>query len=71
MLRILSNLGYIGGNETLMNLIRSPLEMALMQEVSKQRVSVLSLINKTLKENSSLIYGTIISCRPMKAIRTN
>jgi DNA repair protein RecO (recombination protein O) len=50
VLRILNNLGYIGGNEVLENLIRSPLELALVQEVSAKRRVILSEINKALKE---------------------
>lgn len=50
VLRILSNLGYIGGGEEVQKLARSPLEAGLVYEISKQRSQVLSLINKTLKE---------------------
>lgn len=50
VLRILSNLGYIGGSETLQSLIKSPFEEDLIFEVSKSRVKVLSAINKALKE---------------------
>lgn len=50
VLRILHNLGYIGGNESLQNLIRSPFEENLIFEVSKSRKEVLSQINKALKE---------------------
>ena len=50
VLRTLSNLGYIGGNETLQNLIKSPFEKDLIFEISKSRTSVLSAINKALKE---------------------
>jgi DNA repair protein RecO len=50
VLRILNNLGYIGGNETLQNLVRSPFEEKLIFEVSKSRSRVLHQINKTLKE---------------------
>jgi len=50
VLRILNNLGYIGENETLKNLIKSPFEGNLIFEVSKSRMKVLSEINKALKE---------------------
>jgi recombinational DNA repair protein (RecF pathway) len=50
VLRILDNLGYIGGNEVLQNLIKSPFEENLIFEVSKSRAQVLSQINKALKE---------------------
>ncbi|MEK9182854.1 MAG: DNA repair protein RecO [Patescibacteria group bacterium] len=50
VLRMLSNLGYIGGNETLQNLIKSPFEEDLIFEISKSRTKVLSAINKALKE---------------------
>ena len=50
VLRILNNLGYIGGSDAMQKLIRSPLESDLVFEISKHRSQVLSLINKTLKE---------------------
>ena len=50
VLRILNNLGYIGENEKLQNLIKSPFEENLIYEVSKSRPQVLSQINKALKE---------------------
>ena len=50
VLRILNNLGYIGGSEALQNLIKSPFEENLIFEVSKSRAKVLSQINKALKE---------------------
>jgi hypothetical protein len=50
VLRILDNLGYIGGNETLQTLIRSPFEENLIFEVSKSRSQILHQINKALKE---------------------
>jgi DNA repair protein RecO len=50
VLRILNNLGYIGGNETLQNLVKSPFEENLIFEVSKSRTQILSQINKALKE---------------------
>jgi hypothetical protein len=50
VLRILNNLGYIGGDETLQNLVKSPFESDLIFEVSKSRTEVLHQINKALKE---------------------
>ncbi len=50
VLRILNNLGYIGENEILENLIKSPFEEKLVFEVSKERAKVLHQINKALKE---------------------
>jgi len=50
VLRILNNLGYIGGNEKLENLIQSPLEEELVFEAAKSRPQVLRQINRALKE---------------------
>ena|SRR3989344_4930704 len=50
VLRILNNLGYIGENEILQNLVKSPFEENLVFEVSKDRTKVLHQINKALKE---------------------
>lgn len=50
VLRILNNLGYIGENEILKNLIRSPFEASIIFEVSKSKNQVLRQINKALKE---------------------
>ena len=50
VLRILNNLGYIGENEILKNLTKSPFEEGLVFEVSKDRTKVLHQINKALKE---------------------
>ena len=50
VLRILNNLGYIGGSEKLQDLVKSPFEIELIYEVSKSRTEVLSQINKALKE---------------------
>ncbi|MFA5841310.1 MAG: DNA repair protein RecO [Candidatus Paceibacterota bacterium] len=50
VLRILNNLGYIGGNEVLQDLIASPFEENLILEFSKSRSAVLQQINKALKE---------------------
>lgn len=50
VLRILHNLGYIGGDEMLKDLIRSPFEGDLVFKVSKNRTKVLDQINKALKE---------------------
>lgn len=50
VLRVLHNLGYIGENEILQNLIRSPFEKDLIFEAKKSRAKILSEINKALKE---------------------
>ena len=50
VLRILNNLGYIGGGDALSILIKSPFEEALIFEASKSRGKILSEINKALKE---------------------
>lgn len=50
VLRILSNLGYIGGDELLKNLVKSPFEESIIFEVAKSRAKILSEINKALKE---------------------
>lgn len=50
VLRILNNLGYIGGDDLLQDLIKSPFEENLIFEVSKSRVQALREINKALKE---------------------
>jgi DNA repair protein RecO len=50
VLRILHNLGYIGGSEVLQNLVRSPFEENLIFEVSKSRARILHQINKALRE---------------------
>ena len=50
VLRVLHNLGYIGGSETLQNLIKSPFEPDLIFEASKSRKEILRQVNKALKE---------------------
>jgi DNA repair protein RecO (recombination protein O) len=50
VLRILSNLGYIGENEALQNLIKSPFEENILFKMSTDRTIVLSEINRALKE---------------------
>lgn len=50
VLRILSNLGYIGDGLDVDSLIKSPFEDSLMLEVSKSRKDILNTINKALKE---------------------
>jgi len=50
VLRILNNLGYIGGSDKLQDLVKSPFEPELIYEVSKSRTEVLNQINKALKE---------------------
>ncbi|MCX6751516.1 MAG: DNA repair protein RecO [Candidatus Nomurabacteria bacterium] len=50
VLRILNNLGYIGGNEILKDFIKSPFEEDLIFKVSESRAKILYQINKALKE---------------------
>ena len=50
VLRILNNLGYIGGNESLKNLVKSPFEEELVLKVAENRSKILSEINKALQE---------------------
>lgn len=50
VLRILNNLGYIGGHDTLKDLIKSPFDESMIFEVSKSRNHILQHINKALKE---------------------
>jgi DNA repair protein RecO len=50
VLRILNNLGYIGGNEILKNFIKSPFEEDLIFKVGENRTKILYQINKALKE---------------------
>ena len=50
VLRILNNLGYIGGNEILLNFVKSPFEENLIFEFSKSRPQILHQINKAIKE---------------------
>jgi DNA repair protein RecO len=50
VLRLLNNLGYIGNDEILKNIIKSPFEEGLIFEVSKSRFKILSKINKALGE---------------------
>jgi DNA repair protein RecO len=51
VLRLLSNLGYIGGSEALGNFVKSPFEDELVFEVSKNRAQILSEINRALRES--------------------
>lgn len=50
VLRIINNLGYIGTNDILETFIKSPFEENLIFEASKSRRTILSEINKALKE---------------------
>lgn len=50
VLRILNNLGYIGGEEILKTFVKSPLEQETIYEMTKSRVQILREINKALKE---------------------
>jgi recombinational DNA repair protein (RecF pathway) len=68
VLRILNNLGYIGENEILQNIIKSPFEENLVFEIAKDRTKVLHQINKALKghitkcfEILKISFGCIIT----------
>jgi len=50
VLRILSNLGYIGGGDILEDVIKSPFENELILGAGKIRGEILKEINKALKE---------------------
>ena len=50
VLRILHNLGYIGGTETLKTLVKSPFEAELVLKVAENRAKILAEINKALQE---------------------
>ena len=50
VLRILNNLGYIGENEMLKNITKSPYEDSLIFEASHSRNKILSEINKAIHE---------------------
>ena len=50
VLRILNNLGYIGGYEILKDFVKSPFEKDLIFKVSESRAKILYQINKALKE---------------------
>ena len=51
VLRILNNLGYIGQNERLRNLVKTPFEENMIFEISESRREALREINKALKES--------------------
>ena len=50
VLRVLNNLGYIGGDEILKDFTRSPFEEDLIFKVSENSLKILHQINKALKE---------------------
>lgn len=50
VLRILNNLGYIGGGELLEDFVRSPFEEDLIFKASRNRTKILKEVNKALKE---------------------
>lgn len=50
VLRLLHNLGYIGGAPVLNALVSSPLEQGILYEAAKNRGKILQEINKALKE---------------------
>lgn len=50
VLRIVNNLGYIGTHKVLETYVKSPFEENLIFEASKNRTTILTEINKALKE---------------------
>jgi len=50
VLRILSNLGYIGASEMFKTFIQSPFEPSLIYEMARSRKQILQKINKILQE---------------------
>jgi DNA repair protein RecO len=50
VLRILNNLGYIGENEMLQKITKSPFEENLIFEAGRSRTKILSEINKAIRE---------------------
>ncbi len=50
VLRMVHNLGYIGGDDVLKDLIKSPFHESIIFEAAKNRTKILSEINKALKE---------------------
>lgn len=50
VLRIVNNLGYIGGSDVLKNFVKSPFEESIIFEAAKSRVHILREINKALRE---------------------
>jgi DNA repair protein RecO (recombination protein O) len=50
VLRILNNLGYLGGDQAIKDMIKSPFEDNLVFEARKSRRKILSEINKSIRE---------------------
>jgi DNA repair protein RecO (recombination protein O) len=50
VLRILNNLGYLGGDQAIKDMIKSPFEDNLVFETRKSRRKILSEINKSIRE---------------------
>jgi DNA repair protein RecO (recombination protein O) len=50
VLRMVHNLGYIGGDDMLKEFIKSPFEEDIIFEAAKNRTKILAEINKALKE---------------------
>ncbi|HNW71326.1 MAG TPA: DNA repair protein RecO [Candidatus Paceibacterota bacterium] len=51
VLRILSNLGYIGASNSLNTIIKTPFDEKLVLEADKKRTKILSEINKAISES--------------------
>ncbi|MEI7765705.1 MAG: DNA repair protein RecO, partial [bacterium] len=52
VLRILNNLGYLGSNEALKNITKSPYEDSLIFEAGQRRTKILQEINKAIHETN-------------------
>lgn len=50
VLRILNNLGYIGGDQAIKNIVKSPFGDELVSEAQKSRRKILFEINKSIRE---------------------
>ena len=50
VLRILSNLGYVGGDAAFLELVKSPFEKELIFEAAKKRAQILKEVNRALKQ---------------------
>lgn len=51
VLRILNNLGYLGQNKNVDNLINSPFQFEMLERISQKKTKILPLINKAIKES--------------------
>jgi len=52
VLRILDNLGYVGGNKVFESLVKSPFEKELVFQIAENRTKLLSEINRALRDTN-------------------